>query len=197
MNPHETPPLPPGTRIGADMVEDVLGTGSYGTVYRVRGPEGHLSALKLVPLEEGDRAERAWREVELGARLHRPNLVRHLGWRRWPEDQPRFLCVKLKLIEGPTLEQWGRERGRTVGEVVDKVLEVARGLAVAHGERVVHRDVKEDNILVDERTGQAVLVDFGAGYHEGDPTLTKGVFPKGAHHYRSPASGHPEVAPRP
>jgi len=184
MHAHDTPPLPPGTRIGADVVEDVLGTGSYGTVYRVRSPEGFPSAVKLVPLEEGDK--RAWREVELGTRLHHPNLVCHLGWRRWPEDNPRFLCVKLKLVEGPTLEEWGRERGRTVGEVVDKALEVARGLAVAHEERVVHRDVKEDNILVDKRTGQAVLVDFGAGYREGDPTLTKGVFPKGAHHYRAP-----------
>jgi serine/threonine-protein kinase len=187
MNPHDTPPLQPGTRIGGDVVECVLGTGSYGTVYRVRSPEGYPSALKLVPLEEGaGRAERAWREVELGTRLHHPNLVRHLGWRRWPEDNPRFLCVKLKLIEGPTLEEWGRERGRTLGEVVDRMLEVARGLAVAHEERVVHRDVKEDNILVDARTGQAVLVDFGAGYREGDATLTKGVFPKGAHHYRAP-----------
>jgi len=184
MHAHDTPPLPPGTRIGADVVEDVLGTGSYGTVYRVRSPEGYPSALKLVPLEEDDK--RAWREVELGTRLHHPNLVRHLGWGKWPEDKPRFLCVKLKLVEGPTLEEWGRERGRTVGEVVDKALEVARGLAVAHEERVVHRDVKEDNILVDEHTGQAVLVDFGAGYREGDPTLTKGVFPKGAHHYRAP-----------
>jgi serine/threonine-protein kinase len=187
MNPHDTPPLPPGTRIGGDVVEDVLGLGSFGTVYRARSPEGYVSALKLVPLEEGDeRAERAWREVELGTRLHHPNLVRHLGWCRWPEDKPRFLCVKLKLIEGPTLEQWGRESGRTVGEVVDKVLEVTRGLAVAHDARVVHRDVKGDNILVDEHTGQAVLVDFGAGYREGDPTLTQGVFPTGAHHYRAP-----------
>jgi serine/threonine-protein kinase len=184
MHAHDTPPLPPGTRIGADVVEEVLGLGSYGTVYRVRSPEGYASAVKLVPLEEDDR--RAWREVELGSRLHHPNLVRHLGWGRWPEPNPRFLCVKLKLIEGPTLEEWGRERGRTASEVVDKGLEVARGLAVAHEERVVHRDVKEDNILVDARTGQAVLVDFGAGYREGDATLTKGVFPKGAHHYRAP-----------
>jgi serine/threonine-protein kinase len=184
MNPHDTPPLPPGTRIGGDVVEGVLGLGSYGTVYRVRSPKGYPSAVKLVPLEEDDR--RALREVALGTRLHHPNLVRHLGSGYWPEDNPRFLCVKLELVEGPTLEQWGRQRGRSVGEVVDKALEVTRGLAVAHEERVVHRDVKEDNILVDARTGQAVLVDFGAGYREGEPTLTKGVFPKGAHHYRAP-----------
>jgi serine/threonine-protein kinase len=184
MHPHETPPLPPGTRIGGDVVEGVLGLGSFGTVYRVRSPQGYPSAVKLVPLEEDDG--RALREVALGTRLHHPNLVRHLGSALWPEDNPRFLCVKLELVEGPTLEQWGRERGRSVGEVVDKGLEVTRGLAVAHEERVVHRDVKEDNILVDARTGQAVLVDFGAGYREGEPTLTKGVFPKGAHHYRAP-----------
>jgi serine/threonine-protein kinase len=184
MNAHDTPPLPPGTRIGGDVVEGVLGTGSYGTVYRMRSPEGYPSALKLVPLE-GDN-KRALREVELGTRLHHPNLVCHLGWGKWPEDNPRFLWMKLRLVEGPTLEEWGQQSGRSVGEVVDKALEVARGLAVAHDARVVHRDVKGDNILVDARTGQAVLVDFGAGYREGDPTLTKGVFPKGAHHYRAP-----------
>jgi serine/threonine-protein kinase len=187
MNPHDMPPLPSGTRIGGNVVEGVLGRGSFATVYRVRGPEGDVSALKLVPLEEGSvRAERALREVSLGTRLHHPNLVCHLGWGRWPEDNPRFLWMKLRLVPGPTLERWGQEPGRTVSEVVDKGLEVARGLAVAHEERVVHRDVKGDNILVDARTGQAVLVDFGAGYHEGDATLTKGVFPKGAHLYRAP-----------
>ncbi len=94
--------------------------------------------------------------------------------------------MKLELVEGLTLEEWGLQPGRTLGEVVDRVLEVSRGLAVAHDARVVHRDVKEDNILVREGDGQAVLVDFGAGYHEGDATLTKGMFPPGAPLYRAP-----------
>jgi serine/threonine-protein kinase len=186
MEPHDTPPLPPGTRIGWDVVEGVLGRGSFATVYRMRSPEGYVSALKLLPLEEGGRSERVWREVSLGTRLHHPNLSCQLGMGKWPEDNPRFLWVKLRLITGPTLQEWGHAPGRTVGEVVDRMVEVARGLAVAHDARVVHRDVKEDNILVDARTGQAVLVDFGAGYHEDDPTLTKGVFPTGAHLYRAP-----------
>ncbi len=187
MNPPDMPPLPPGTRIGGDVVEAVLGSGSFGTVYRVRGPDGHRAALKLLPLEEGSvRTERARREVLLGMCLHHPNLVRYLGVGTWPEPQPRFLWMKLELVEGPTLEEWGLRPGRTVGEVMDKVLEVARGLAVAHDESVVHRDVKEDNILVRERDGQAVLVDFGAGYREGAATLTKGMFPPGAPLYRSP-----------
>ena len=173
--------------IGWDVVEAVLGSGSFATVYRVRGPDGHRSALKLLPLEEGTvRAARARREVSLGTRLNHPNLARQLGTGLWPEDNPRFLWVKMKLIEGPTLEQWGLQPGRTSSEVVDRMLEVARGLAVAHDARVVHRDVKEDNILVDEGTGQAVLVDFGAGYHEGDTTLTKKMFPPGAPLYRAP-----------
>jgi serine/threonine-protein kinase len=84
------------------------------------------------------------------------------------------------------LEKWEREPGRTVGEAVRRVLEVARALAVAHEARVVHRDVKEDNILVRAADGQAVLVDFGAGYHEGDATLTHRMFPPGAPLYRAP-----------
>jgi eukaryotic-like serine/threonine-protein kinase len=186
-HPRDMPPLPPGTRIGGDVVEGVLGVGCFGAVYRVRGPDGYVAALKLLPLEQGEeRARRAGRELVLSARLHHPNLARLLGAGHWPEDKPRFLWLKFKRVEGPTLEQWGEEPGRTVGEVVRRVLEVARGLAVAHDARVVHRDVKEDNILVSAADGQAVLVDFGAGYREGEATLTRRMFPPGAPLYRAP-----------
>ncbi|MFY0522634.1 serine/threonine protein kinase [Archangium gephyra] len=185
MSPHDTPPLPPGTRIGGDVVEDVLGSGGFATVYRVRSPEGYVSALKLLPLDQGpERAARAWREMSLGTRLRHPNLARQLGAGQWPEDKPRFLWLKFELIDGSTLDEWAP--GRTLGEVVDRVLEVARALAVSHEAGVLHRDVKEANILVRRSTGQAVLVDFGVGYHEAYPTLTKGMFPPGTPPYRAP-----------
>lgn len=184
MHPLETPPLPPGTRIGGDVVEAVLGSGGFGTVYRVRGPDGHLCALKLLPLENG--AERAWREVAIGTRLRHPNLVRLLGAGQWPDPSPRFVWLKLELIEGPSLDAWAREHGADACAVVERVLEVARGLAVVHEAGVVHRDVKEANILVRQSDGQSVLLDFGVGYYEEAPTVTKGVFPPGTLPYRSP-----------
>ncbi|MFY0569260.1 serine/threonine protein kinase [Archangium lansingense] len=180
-------PLPTGTRIGGDVVEAVLGSGGFATVYLVRSPEGHLSALKLLPLDQGEeQTERAWRELLLGMRLRHPNLARQLGGGQWPEDNPRFLWLKLELIEGPMLEEWGLTPGRTVGEVVERTLEVARALAVMHEAGVVHRDVKEANVLVRESDGQAVLVDFGVSYRKGNATLTKGMFPPGTLPYRAP-----------
>jgi serine/threonine protein kinase len=184
MNPLDLSPLPPGTRIGEDVVEAALGAGGFGTVYRVRGPDGHRTALKLMPLDE--RAERGWRELSIGTRLHHPNLVCVLGMGRWPDAEPRFLWLKMELIEGPTLEVWWREHEADSREVVERMLEVARALAVAHEAGVVHRDVKEANILVRKSDGQAVLVDFGVGYHEKALTLTKGLFPPGTPHYRAP-----------
>ncbi|MCY1080536.1 serine/threonine protein kinase [Archangium lansingense] len=187
LRPPDASPLPPGTRIGGDVVEGELGSGGFATVYLVRSPEGRLYALKLLPLDQGEeRAERAWRELSLGMRLRHPNLARQLGGGQWPEDNPRFLWLKLELIEGLTLEEWGLVPGRTVAEVVERTLELARALAVMHEAGVVHRDVKEANVLVRESDGQAVLVDFGVSYRKGSPTLTKGMFPPGTLPYRAP-----------
>jgi serine/threonine-protein kinase len=167
------------------VVEGVLGTGGFATVYRVRGPEGYVSALKLLPLDGGpERAARAWREVSLGMRLRHPNLACQLGAGQWPLHAPRFVWVKFELVEGSTLDEWAP--GRSVGEVVDRVLEVARALAVSHEAGVLHRDVKEANILVRQKTGEAVLVDFGVAWHPACPTLTKGMFPPGTPPYRAP-----------
>ncbi len=168
------------------MVEAVLGAGGFGIVYQVRGPQGHRAALKMVPVENGE--DRAWREALIGSRLHlhHPNLARVLGAGSWPAKDPRFVFVKQELVDGVRLDVWAREHAVDTHQVVDRVLEVARALAVVHEARVVHRDVKEANILVRKSDGQAVLVDFGVGYYEGAPTLTEGLFPPGTPRYRSP-----------
>ncbi|WP_257454938.1 serine/threonine-protein kinase [Archangium lipolyticum] len=186
MSALETPPLPPGTRIGGDVVEAVLGAGGFGTVYQTRGPKGDRSALKMVPLVNGET--RAWREALIGARLHlrHPNLARVLEAGRWPAQDPRFIYLKQELVDGVRLDVWAREHDVDTSQVVDRVMEVARALAVAHEAQVVHRDVKEANILVRRSDGQAVLVDFGVGYYDGAPTLTEGLFPPGTPRYRSP-----------
>ncbi|WP_257460653.1 serine/threonine protein kinase [Archangium lipolyticum] len=186
MNALDMPPLPPGTLIAGDVVEAVLGSGGFGIVYQVRGPQGHRSALKMVPVENGE--DRAWREALIGSRvsLNHPNLARVLGAGSWPDKDPRFVFVKQELVDGVRLDVWAREHAVDTHQVVDRVLEVSRALAVVHEARVVHRDVKEANILVRKSDGQAVLVDFGVGYYEGAPTLTEGLFPPGTPRYRSP-----------
>ncbi|QRN97237.1 serine/threonine protein kinase [Archangium violaceum] len=190
MSALDTPPLPPGTRIGADVVEAVLGAGGFGTVYQVRGPEGRRAALKMVPLERGE--DRAWREALIGSRLHQhhPNLARVLGAGSWPDKDPRFVYLKQELVDGVTLDVWAREHDVDTSQVVDRVLEVARALAVVHEAQVVHRDVKEANILVRRSDGQAVLVDFGVGYYVGARTITQGLFPPDTPQYRSPEAWH-------
>ncbi|QRN99910.1 serine/threonine protein kinase [Archangium violaceum] len=186
MNALDMPPLPPGTLIAGDVVEAVLGAGGFGIVYQVRGPEGRRSALKMVPVERGE--DRAWREALIGSRLslQHPNLARVLGVGSWPAEDPRFVYLKQELVDGVTLDVWAREHAVDTHQVVDRVLEVARALAVVHEAKVVHRDVKEANILVRRSDGQAMLVDFGVGYYAGAPTLTEGLFPPGTLLYRSP-----------
>jgi hypothetical protein len=57
----------------------------------------------------------------VGTRIGGDVVERQVGAGQWPEDKPRFLWLKLELIVGSTLEEWGRVPGRTVGEVVDRV----------------------------------------------------------------------------
>ncbi|HYO65261.1 MAG TPA: hypothetical protein VEU33_04205, partial [Archangium sp.] len=53
LHPFDMPPLPVGTSIGGDVVEAVLGRGGFAIVYRVRSPEGYVSAVKMLPLDLG------------------------------------------------------------------------------------------------------------------------------------------------
>ncbi|HEY0096672.1 MAG TPA: serine/threonine-protein kinase, partial [Archangium sp.] len=180
--PEEVPgQLAPGTQVAGFTVEGTVASGSFGTVYRARR-NGRLYAIKLVPINpRGDREAAALRLV------HHPNVVAFHGYGFWPEDEPRFLVLALELVEGLTLDVWAAQENPSALELVMRVLlPFALTLADVHASGVVHRDIKEANIVVREADGQPVLVDFGAaGLKEGAVRLTLRL-PPGTAEYRSP-----------
>ncbi|OJT21656.1 hypothetical protein BO221_28040 [Archangium sp. Cb G35] len=175
------PELTPGTEVAGFTIEGTIASGSFGTVYRARR-SGRPYAVKLVRITpRGDREAAALRL------LRHPNVVTFHGYGLWPEEEPCFLVLALELVEGRTLDVWAAEENPSALELVMRVLlPLALTLADVHASGVVHRDIKEANIIVRESDGQPVLVDFGAaGLKEGALRLTMRL-PPGTAEYRSP-----------
>jgi serine/threonine-protein kinase len=169
-----------GDRVAGFTVEGRLANGSFGVVYRANR-DGRPFAIKLVP-----RGSRGDREVDALRRAQFPNVVGFSGYGLWPDEAPRFLVLALELVEGRTLDVWAREENPCALELVHEVLvPLAWTLADLHAASVVHRDVKESNILIRDAEGEPVLVDFGAAGYVGAPRLTA-VLPPGTPEYRSP-----------
>ncbi|WP_233592120.1 serine/threonine-protein kinase [Corallococcus sp. AB011P] len=164
-------------------MEEKLGAGGFGAVYRARRG-GRLYALKLIPL--WGLAEWAEREVAILLRLKHSNLVRIRGHGQWPDEAPQSFFIVMDYVEGRRLDVWAKEENPSAREVALKVLGVARGLEAAHRAKVVHRDLKESNIIERASDGEAVVVDFGAGGYESAPSITGGVLPPGTPEYRAP-----------
>jgi Tol biopolymer transport system component len=155
--------LAPGVRVDRYVVEDVLGSGGMGIVYRARDPKlGRQVALKLVRPEtaaggsSSNAHQRLLREAQAMAKLAHPNTIAvydvgSLG------DQVFFA---MELVDGGNLAQWLRERPRGWREVVGVFMQAGRGLEAAHAAGLVHRDFKPENVLVG-RDGRARVVDLG------------------------------------
>ncbi|HEX5746107.1 MAG TPA: serine/threonine-protein kinase [Archangium sp.] len=185
MNERDMPDLPPGTSVNGAIIEELVDRGGYGTVYRARDKlSGTLLALKFVPLHRAKQW--AEREGTLAMYFQHKNLVRQVGFSYWPPVLPEFFCLKMLYVEGRPLDVWAWEENPDTLAVMGKMVGVVRGLAVVHDEKVVHRDVKEANILVRDEDGEPVLLDFGAAKREGQATITEGMFPPGTPNYRSP-----------
>lgn len=153
---------PPPTLAHRYTVETVLGRGASGLV--VAAVDVRLNrpvALKVRPVE-GDSTALA--EARTLARLDHPNVVRvhDVDIVRVRLDGRDFhvWIVSMPRLEGRTMRAWLREQDRTPMEVLLVLIDVGRGLAAAHAEQIIHRDVKPDNIIV-RSDGVAQVLDFG------------------------------------
>ncbi len=147
---------------GRYSLERELGRGGMGIVYLAR--EVSLDrpvALKLLPPHLARRAaarERFLHEARIAAKLSHPNIVPIYA----VDEVDDFVFFAMAYIEGETLGERIRERGpRPPSEVIRILREVAWGLAHAHAQEIVHRDVKPDNILLEVGSGRALVADFG------------------------------------
>jgi len=118
-------------------------------------------ALKLLlpdPAGEGALRERFLREARTAARLSHPHIVPIFA----VDQVEDFVFFAMAAIQGRTLGERVRTQGPlSNGDATRLVKEVAWALAYAHAQGVVHRDIKPDNILLEEGTGRALVTDFG------------------------------------
>jgi serine/threonine protein kinase len=146
---------------GRYRLESKLGSGGMSTVYlaldEVLDRPVAVKLLHREISEEADQLERFRREARAAARLSHPNLV---GVIDAGEDDGRPYIV-FEYIEGRTLKRRIQEEGGLpVDEAVAYAIEIGRGLTAAHARKLVHRDVKPQNVLIDP-AGRAKVTDFG------------------------------------
>jgi serine/threonine-protein kinase len=146
---------------GRYRLEARVGAGGMSTVYRAFDETLQRPvAVKLMNREvasDSDQLERFRREARAVAQLSHPHIV---GVIDAGEDDGRPYIV-LEYVEGETLKDRIRRLGRLpVAEAVAYAIEIARALGAAHSRHIIHRDVKPQNVLIDEE-GSAKVTDFG------------------------------------
>jgi len=153
-------PLTAGIMVGPYQIQELLGRGGMGDVYRAHDPRlGRDVALKLLPPQfarDRERLARFAREARLLAALNHPNIAALYGIEE--SDGQRILV--LELIDGATLDQRLTAGPIPLPEVLDIASQIVEALGAAHDHGIVHRDLKPANIAI-RPDGVAKVLDFG------------------------------------
>lgn len=179
--------LGPGVVIGGRYeILALLGQGGMGAVYKARDNElERLVALKIIRPELTTNPEilkRFKQELILARQVTHRNVIRifDLG----QSDGLKF--ITMEYLEGQDLRSILKEKGKLAPEeAVRIVLQICRALEAAHGEGVIHRDLKPQNIMMDSN-GRAYVMDFGIARSAYLPGMTQTGALVGTPEYMSP-----------
>jgi serine/threonine protein kinase/tetratricopeptide (TPR) repeat protein len=155
------PEIVPGrTTLGAYRILEKIGAGGMGTVYLAKDARlGRRVALKILPAHfarDEELVRRFEQEARAASALNHPNIltVHEIG-----EDAGRLFIVT-EFVEGRTLRELMGEGTFSPTDALDVCAQVAGALQKAHAGGIVHRDVKPENIMLDEE-GHVKVLDFG------------------------------------
>src|SRR5713226_1316175 len=153
-------PISPDTTIAQYTIVSKIGEGGMGVVWRARDSKlGRDVAIKVLPAslsENTDRLNRFEQEAQAAGALNHPNIlvIHHIGI----HDGAPYIVSE--LLEGETLRDRMAGAALPQRKALDYALQIARGLAAAHEKRIIHRDIKPDNIFITD-DGRVKILDFG------------------------------------
>ncbi|MBT9517632.1 MAG: CHASE2 domain-containing protein [Methyloversatilis discipulorum] len=176
--------------LGRYQVEKELGKGAMGVVYLGRDPKiNRVVAIKTMALSQefdeeelADVKERFFREAETAGRLNHPNIVTIFD----AGEEHDLAYIAMEFLKGRDLvPQTKPGHLMPLPKVMDIAARVADALAYAHGNNVVHRDVKPANIMYEAESDQVKVTDFGIARIT-DSSRTKTGMVLGTPSYMSP-----------
>jgi Kae1-associated kinase Bud32 len=150
--------VPAGRRMGHYLIQQELGRGGMGVVYRAVDQNlGRTVALKVLSQDAGSEIDRKrfLREAKAASALSHPNII---TIHEFDSDSGQDF-IAMEYIEGKTLDQ-AISPATPLAERRDYARQTAVALAKAHAAGIVHRDLKPGNIMV-TRQGQIKVLDFG------------------------------------
>jgi hypothetical protein len=181
-------------RLGRYDIERIIGSGGMGIVLKAHDSElNRPIAIKLLAphlAHVGAARERFAREGRAAAAVVHEHVVAIYNVES--DGKPPFLVMQ--YVPGRSLQTRVDEDGPlSVEEILRIGMQAAAGLAAAHRQGLVHRDVKPANILLENKVERAILTDFGLARTIDDATLTQTGMLAGTPHYMSPEQARGDV----
>ncbi len=178
--------LEPGALLGRYEVEEALGKGGMGAVYKIRDPKSRMPyAAKVLHsnlMRERDFVRRFRSEAKVARCLTHMNVVHVFTLKRWR----RTLFYIMEFVEGHPLDHVAKGGKPLQVERAARIIRaVAAGLQYIHSRRYVHRDIKPGNILI-RRDDHLKIADFGLAQKAGRIKRTKSGHVMGTAKYMAP-----------
>lgn len=150
-----------GCRLGNYQIEERLGQGGMGAVYRAKqvtmDRDVALKVMRPKYAEDDNFVEDFMREAHIAGRLHHPNII---AIHDFGQEEGHYF-FSMEFVRGETLFDYIKREGRQDPDrVIELLTQIATALAHAHDKDVIHQDVKPENIMITDG-GQVKVADLG------------------------------------